>query len=245
MRCIRVAFRSYSRVMARWLLMASLLLTAASARAGELDDARLGASAGEVHAIVDGAAQAGVPPQLLVDKVREGLAKGVPPARIATVVRGLSVALQQARSEAQPFAPSPPPGLLKAIVEAHAAGVAASDVHAVLAANGRERAIQVLTDLVQRGYPSADSSRTVATIAGREKALDQLVGQAERLRTIDGATPADALDALTRANAQGLPLNRADALLRRDGNDRGPNRETSGVRGPKSGGVAAPGRSKP
>src|SRR5205807_7201641 len=146
---IRGRARSYNEVMTRWLFAASIFLLAAAARASEIDDARLGAAAVEVHAAVDQAAQAGLPQELLVDKVREGLAKGVAPPRIAAVVRGLATALAHARAEAQPFAgAAPPAGLLKAIVEAHAAGAGNGEVAAVLTSGGRERAIQVLTDLV-------------------------------------------------------------------------------------------------
>ena len=235
--------------MRHWSFGAVLLAaTAAWAERPAIDDARLGASALEVRAIVDHAAQAGLPEQLLVDKVREGMAKGVAPARIVAVARGLEQALLRARTEAQPFAGSPPPpGLLKAIVEAHAAGAGEQEIGALLRAGGRERAVQVLTDLAQRGFPVAAAARAVA--GARADALDRLVGAAERLRSVDGASPADALDAIARANAQGVGLDHAEQLLHRasDGADdgaHGPNRETSGLRGPRSGGVAAPGRGK-
>lgn len=236
--------------MARALLLVCLVSAAAVARAEApaLDDARLGPAAGEVHAAIDRAARAGLPQQILVDKVQEGLAKHVPPPRIAAVVRGLGEALARARAEAQPFAgAAPPPGLLKALVEAHAVGVKPADAARVLRAGGRERAIEVLTDLVQRGYPAAAAAHAVGAVGGRARALDRLVGEAERLRAIDGAAPTDALEALVRANAQGLGLDHAEQLLHRaplDDAARGPNRETSGARGPRSGGVAAPGHGK-
>ena len=251
MRCIRGRFRSYNSVMARTLLIA-LLLAGGVARAEgpAVDDARLGAAAAEVHATLDGAVRAGLPAELLADKVREGLAKGVPPARIAGVVAGLADALGHARAEAQPLVGgAAPAALLKAIVEAHAAGAGAADLATVLKAGGRERAVEVLTDLLQRGYPVGVAARTVAAVATKKgAALDRIVGEAERLRAVDGAAPGDALDALARANAQGLGLDHAEQLLHHGGaagdDARGPNRETSGVRGPKSGGVAAPGKGK-
>src|SRR5262249_33576735 len=153
-----------------------------------LDDSRLGGSAAEVHALLDRAAANGLPTELLVDKVREGLAKGVPSARIALVVRGLADSLGVARAEAQAAGAAPPSAaLLKAIVEAHAAGVGAAGVATVLRGTGRDgvRALEVLTDLAQRSYPIAAAARTVAAIASHHKnALDHLVGQAEQLRTI-------------------------------------------------------------
>jgi len=233
--------------MVRWLILPVLAVSSVAwADSPALDDARLGANAAALHQILDGAAHAGLPADLLADKAREGLAKGVPPARIVAVVGGLADALGRARTEALAVTPSPSPSLLRAIVEAHGAGAAAGDVGLVLHAGGRERSVQVLTDLAQRGYPVGDAARIVAAAGARS--LDHLVGEAERLRNIDGATPAEALDAMARANAQGLGLDHAEQMLHHgaDASDdaHGPNRETSGVRGPKSGGVAAPGKAK-
>jgi hypothetical protein len=237
------------RVMGRVAILAILAVSSVAwADPPALDDARFGTSAAEMHRILDGAAHAGLPVDLLADKAREGLAKGVPPARIVAVVGGLADSLARARTEALAVMGAPSAPLLRAIVEAHAAGAAAGDVTVVLRAGGRDRSMQVLTDLAQRGYPAGDAARIVAGV-GSGRPLDRLVGEAERLRTIDGATPAQALDALARANAQGLGLDHAEQMLHHggaaasdDGND--PNRETSGVRGPKSGGVAAPGKAK-
>jgi hypothetical protein len=203
------------------------------------------ARAGEPHAIAAGTG-ARVENPLLIDKLKEALAKGVAPARLAVVLRELAEALAQAREEARPFiAREPPNGLLQALVEAAHAGVARADVVTVLRAGGRQRAVEVLTDLQQRGYPASVAARVVSDLCGRELELDQLVDQAERLRRIDGATSTEALDAIARASAQGLGLEHAGQLLHPcepvDNNGRGPNRETSGPRGPKNGGVAAPG----
>jgi hypothetical protein len=236
-------------VIARLAILATLLVGGvAHADPPEVDGSRVGGSA-EVRAVVDRAAADGMPAELLVDKVREGVAKGIPPARIALVVRGLADGLERARNETQTAGvAAPSAALLKAIVEAHAAGVGPSEVATVVRSGGRERALQVLSDLAQRGYPVSVAAQTVSAIAGRGKnALDRLVADAERLRSIDAATPGDALDALARADAQGLGMDHAEQLLHRgsDGFDtdaHGPNRETSGIRGPRSGGVAAPGR---
>src|SRR3569833_4117649 len=53
------------------------------------DDARLGATRASLQATVDRAEAAGLPGRPLVIKVREGLAKGVPPERIAAAVESL------------------------------------------------------------------------------------------------------------------------------------------------------------
>ena len=49
------------------------------------------------------------------------------------------------------------------------------------------------------------AASAVAAFAARPS-LAELVGHAERLRGIDGASPTEALDALARANAQGLGI---------------------------------------
>ncbi len=240
--------------MARLAIFA-MLLVGGFARADRpaVVDARLGGSDADVRAVLDRARAHGLPSEVLADKVREGLAKGVPPLRIALVVRGLADSLDHARNEAQSaHVASPSATLLKAVVEAHAAGVGPSEVATLLRgdARDRERAVEVLTDLAQLGYPVNVAARTVAGIAGRGRnALDRVVGEAERLRALDAATQDDALDALARADAQGLGLDHAEQLLRRtsvglDSDTHGPNRETSGSRGPSSGGFAAPGHGK-
>src|SRR6266542_5698847 len=118
--------------MARRLLFLAfaLLVLPASARAQLRADelTRLGPDSAGLRAILERAGAADLPAELLVDKVREGLAKGVPPGRIVAVVTGLERALGQARVEAQPYAGAKPPrGLLRALVEAHAAGVRDGD----------------------------------------------------------------------------------------------------------------------
>src|SRR5690242_6811452 len=112
-------------VMAR-LAMVAMLLTGGLAYAdpAPVDDSRLGPAAADVRAIRDRAAANGLPTTILDDKLREGLAKGVPPPRIAIVMRSLADSLARARTETQAAgAAEASAALLKAIVEAHAAGV--------------------------------------------------------------------------------------------------------------------------
>jgi hypothetical protein len=208
------------------------------ARAAVPDDARLGAARAELQAVFEAAARDGVPEALLADKVREGLAKNVPAPRIAGVVRGLEQTLATARIEAQAHVGAPPPALLKAIAEAHAASATRSDVERVLAAaapRGAEpatRAVEVLTDLSQRGYPPSAAAQAIAEVTTKNPgAVTRLPSQAETLRLRAGATRTDVLDALARASEQGLGLERAAEVLGRapgPPDDRGPNRESTG-----------------
>jgi hypothetical protein len=201
-------------------------------------DPRLQPAQAQLQATIDAAEKSGLPAELLIDKVREGLAKGVPAVRIAQVVAGLSTALANARSEATPYVAHPPAALLKAIADAHALSVSAVEVQTVLRASTAKgastRAIEVLSDLVQRGFPSAPSARAVAEVAShRPGALAQLAPHAESLAASGGVGRSEALDALARAAAQGLGLDHAGDLVGKPGNDtRGPNREATGARGP-------------
>jgi hypothetical protein len=219
------ARRSYTDHMQRGGIIFALALTLAlPAGAQTPDEAYLGTRAPELRALVDDARRVALPADLLVAKAREGVAKGVAPARILSVVRELAAALAIARSDAQPFVgATPPAALVKALVEARAAGASAADTIAVLRANGREHALDVLTDLLLRGCPPATATRAVTSLAGRDRALDALTLPAH-------------------AGAQSLSLEHGEANLHAtddvsDDNGRGPSRETSGARGPRSGGV--------
>src|SRR5689334_5856718 len=109
--------------------LAVLMLARTSRAAGLPDDPRLAPARAELQAIVDDAERVGLPASLLVDKIREGLAKGIPAARIVGVTRTLRTAFESARSEAsQHFRLAIPPGLLKAIVDAHALGAQRAEV---------------------------------------------------------------------------------------------------------------------
>jgi hypothetical protein len=219
-------------------LLLAMLVRPAFAEA-PLSDARLQPAAAELRSIFAQAAQDGVPDELLSDKLREGLAKGVPPARIAQVLRSLEQALGRARREAGTLPGSPPPKeLLKAIVDAHAAGVGSPELKPLLRPPARTRAVEVLTDLAQRGYPAPPSAQLVSQIAAHEPgALDRLVGEVERARADAGLTYVEAVDALARATGQGASLEHALSSLRHDHADdlHGPPRDSSGARGPGHG----------
>jgi hypothetical protein len=216
------------RTMMRLVVVLSLLPTAVL---GALpDDARLAPVRAQLDQVLTAAVHDGVPESILSDKLREGLAKNVSPARLAEVLRGYESRLAEAVALAGPSAPS----LLKALAEARAAGVEARELGPLLAASGdagrRTRALDALTDLAQRGFPAAQAARTVASVLRSDpQKVDRIAAAAQSLSERVGR--AQALEAIARAAAKGLgPEHAADFTGKFD--DRGPERDNTGQRGP-------------
>jgi len=209
-------------------------------------DARLDAERAQLQALVDGAEQEGLPAELLTAKIREGLAKNVPPGRITSALAILTNSLRQARVEASAHVAQRPAALLKAIVDAHALGASNADVALVLAAaagkpaTAATRSIEVLGDLLQRKLPARSVTLAVAqVVAHRPVLLGELAARVESLSRLQGVTPVEALDALARVSALGLSPDQAAQLVHgHDGpgngppDGKGPLRETTGDRGP-------------
>lgn len=228
--------------MYRMVLALMLLVAEGRANAGApavLGDARLAPAAPQLAEVWAAAARDGVPESILNDKLNEGLAKGVPAARIALVIRTLESSLAEAQKQLAGHVSSPPPALLKAMVEARNAGADKRDLETLLAAGAPRgaqaltRALDVLTDLAQRGFPVAAAVRAVsAVVAQNPRGLDQITARAQAL-TRNGVTRAEALDAIARGPqdhaAEAPGQGKAPPGL---DNDRGPNRESSSQRGP-------------
>jgi hypothetical protein len=223
-------------------LLGLMLLSGGALGALPSDDPRLASVKSELASTWASAARDGVPETVLEDKLREGLAKNVPAARLLQVLQGLETALAEAERLSARDVPHPPAALLKALVEARSAGAQARDlellVHAGASRSGAAlvRAIDVVTDLSQRGFPPAAASHTVATVLAKNpRAVDQIAAAAQHARL--RVTPTEALDAISRAANQGLGPDHALDMINKQPpgqDDRGPNRETSGQRGEKS-----------
>jgi hypothetical protein len=203
------------------------MLVALPAFAGVADDPRLLPVRATVDQAYAGAARDGVPVSLLDDKLREGLAKSVPPARLAAFLGDYETRLAEAAALAKP---ANSPSLLKAIVEARAAGVQPRDLQPVITRGAH--AVDVVTDLAQRGFAPAQVASTVAKVAQKDpRQLDRLAAVAQSLSARVGR--AEALDAIGRAADRGLGPDRApDFTARPSYDDRGPDRDTTGQRGP-------------
>jgi len=164
-------------------------------------DARLGATRATLQAAVDRAGAAGLPTRPLVSKVREGLAKGVPPERIAAAVGTLAHGLEEANGFARAHGRSPSPGLLIALADLHARGVSWDSATPVLTARADDaalaRAVDVLAELAQRGYPDRAAGQLLRSVEEHDpNALGRVVAGLETIRRGLTLSRADALDAL-------------------------------------------------
>src|SRR5437868_1433245 len=97
-----------------------LFVLVATGSAALPDDARLAPMRPRLEQLLDRAAGSGLPAEVIVSKVREGLAKGVDPARIEAAAVRLTDSLQAAQryvTERRP-GPAAPPPLVRAVAEA-------------------------------------------------------------------------------------------------------------------------------
>jgi hypothetical protein len=216
-------------------------------------DPRLGDARPALSAVLDQASREGLPTDLLRNKIAEGLAKNVAPARIAQVVTQLHDDALAARAFATPLlGHAPGAAALRALIEARAAGVHWDTVASLVRERGETgliTALAALTDLSVRGYPRDRAGVTVVRSLARTepKALVRLVPELERLRRHFGLTQSEALDALASAlekvdtHADGT-LERALHRVEENGggrgnagagpdHGRGPDRDVSGNHG--------------
>jgi hypothetical protein len=178
---------------------------AAAADPGSLPaDPRLAPVRADLEKTVATAARDGLPAEMILSKVREGLAKGVAPEVIRDVAGrlaqnlGASATLLRAQR-----AGTPSPSLVRVVAEARMAGVEAESIAPLAASHEPDavvaRAVEVVTDLTVRGYPSRPSASLVRDIAERDAAaLGRVVVGLESIRTEQTVSRADALEALGR-----------------------------------------------
>lgn len=121
-----------------------------------------------------------LPPDVVVNKVREGLAKRVSPTAIAAAVERLVEHLRQARAQALAAGiVKPTPRLLQSVAEARLADVDAKAVGRLLDGGHDEvnkaQAIETLADLKLRGYAAEVTLPVVETVLAKDPmALAQL-----------------------------------------------------------------------
>lgn len=140
-----------------------------------------------VQSLIDSAARAGLPTRPLVEKALEGSAKGASPAAIATAVRALAVALD----DAQHALGSATPDELNAGAVALRLGARPEDLTQLRAVRKSSLVVPlgVLSDLVARGVPVDTAAKAVVALASQGD--DEYLAFRQRVdRDIDlGAAP--------------------------------------------------------
>jgi hypothetical protein len=235
------------------LAMVTVFALASSVEAAGLPaDARLDPVRGRLEGLIQRADGAGLPSEMMVSKVREGLAKGVDAARIEAAVVRLSENLEAAQQYVVARQPGrPPASLVRAVAEARSAGVPMTAVDRLVRARRPElqRAVEVITELSLRGYPSERAGVVVESVLARDaRALDRVPGTLETIRQDYALSHTEAVDALARGLASSENLQTAynrtveDERKRGHGRGAGKGDEQEGESPGKSG--LAPGQLK-
>lgn len=218
-------------------------------------DARLDPSRAAIEQQVARARALGLPTDVVVAKVREGLAKNVPSDLIAAAVVRLVSGLETARNFAAEQTRRPPSAVLvAALARAQLAGVELPPAAGLLRASKDDasaaRSVSVLTDLASRGYPVARASGLVADVASQEPdALGRVAFALDSLRQQQSLTPLQAVDSLSRSLEASVPLDvaidRSSFEAERAGNGRGRTKADDGDAKPGRGLGLGLGRDKP
>lgn len=151
--------------------------------------------------IVDGAAEAGLPVEPLLNKALEGAAKRVPAPRVADAISGLAGRLGTAREALGAGAST---GTLVAGADALRRGVNRDAIRemAERASAGRDAsvALVVLGDLVELDVPVEDALATVTEALERGREGDDLFAVSAAVRRLigQGIVPAQAATAVDR-----------------------------------------------
>jgi hypothetical protein len=215
---------------------------AAAAGAALPDDVRLASVRAHLEQVVQKASAAGLPVDMIIGKVREGLAKGVDAGRIDAAAQRVADNLGEAQQLVISHRGSAPAGLVRAVAEARMANVPATDVDALVRGDRPEpptrRAVEVLTDLSLRGYPTGRAVAVVRAVLARDAgSLDNVPGTLETIRLDFALTHTEAADALARGLVAATSLQAAagraadDERSRGRGRDRGDEHDSPGRSG--------------
>lgn len=175
-------------------------------------DTRLDPVRGSLQGVLDRAERDALPVEVILNKIKEGLAKKVPPARIADVARRLGEQLHEARDVlADKGIESPSERLFRALSEAQMAGFPAAELAPLFGTSASEdantAAVHAVTDLAVRGYPRADALAIVRATAAKDVAgLPAVASALERLRREYAMNHLEALAALQSSLAVSTTL---------------------------------------
>lgn len=178
-------------------------------------DARLGTTRATLQATIDQAGTSGLPTRPLVVKVREGLAKGVPPEQIAAAVASLARGLGEANQFCLAHGRRPSSALLTALADLHARGVGWDSAIPLVSARVDDaalvRGVDVLRELAERGYPERPAGQLLGNLEARDPAaIGRVVSGLESIRRGLTVSRADALDTLgANLSVEGAALDAA------------------------------------
>ncbi len=193
----------------------------------------------ELAGIVAQAADQGLPDGALQAKAREGLAKGVPVARIAAVLRGMvdglaGVDITLAQLDVGPDRAE----LLVAGLAAHNAGMSDAGLRALAQQPQglRARATQAAADLLRIGFSEPDAVSLVSLAVRAEDPLDELSGLATAASVLvsSGLSPSVAASRLSSdAGTSKHPLANVPPQSRSDLPEPAQDAPGHGPKGPK------------
>lgn len=179
----------------------AFLASSAPAAAGELPAA--------IQVAIASAGAHGVPQAPLLEKAREGMAKGVDEARVVAAITALGAQMEAASTTLGALATGPErDDVLAAAAYARQSGVSDASVRLVASGDAATRApsIRALTDLVALGFPE-DKSAALAISAARSghpgENVDALAGAAATLLA-QGVPPGQVLETVGRGNGHGI-----------------------------------------
>jgi hypothetical protein len=158
-----------------------------------------------LETVIADAERQSLPTAVLVSKVREGLAKGVPAEGILAAVRTLAQNLGKAERLVRASGrPNASPTLLRTLAEAQAAGTDMELARTMAQSSASDadlvRAVDVLTELGLRGYPRRQAAEVVQQVLLSDPAaMGRVVAGLEDLRSAGGLSRIDAVDSLGRS----------------------------------------------
>jgi hypothetical protein len=202
--------------------------------------AERGVAAAPLVAPVRDAERRGLPAQVVADKVLEGLAKGVPPDRVAGVAGGLVERLAQAQAALDAGGLAPPRDRSAALADLASALGAGVDRPALdgLVAAARSRsggaddavaAANVVAALARRGVPVPDALPLARALATHPRAAPDVVPAFDAWRADGGRDAHEFLADAERRVADGRDVRAAGrgAGGNRDDADRGGGRDAA------------------
>lgn len=175
--------------------------------AGQLQDRLSEETIARLMQIARRAQQSGVPPQLIRQKVMEGVSKGVRDGRLVRAIEDYARRLGQARNL---LGPGARPEVLDAAAQAAEHDVPSSRIRSFVAANRDPRravvGLRTIGELRDAGVPTDPAVRAVQTALDRGVSGERLLSlsAAVRRRVRQGESPADALRAIAGGSSPGV-----------------------------------------